>query len=129
MTTKHINLLLATVALSLSATAQASGSFTALGGFGAGSTFAIETSVSGHVLASDGSAVHHGAMPLATEVLSGIKAISAEYNNDAPIYIYSLDGRFITSYAADESDFETLNAGVYIVRQGSNARKIVKPAK
>ena len=50
---------------------------------------------------------------------SGLEGIKADFNEDEPYEVYNLNGIKVVN------DIESLEAGLYIVRQGANVKKIV----
>ncbi len=111
------------VALAFSCVAFAQGGFTPLGGFGAGCSFSVETSVSGSVRGDNGWHVSHGSMPVhAGASSSGIGSVETEVPS-GKYDIYSLDGRHVGP------DLESLDPGIYIISQNGKARKFIKSAR
>lgn len=102
-------------------TATAGDGFTALGGTAAGCTFSLENSVSGSVKGVDGTVVSVGTTPLASVAVAGIVDVAVEPANEAETAVYTVDGSRISA------DVESLQPGVYVVREGTRSYKFIKP--
>lgn len=107
--------------------ASAEGRFTPAATTAAGCAVAMETAISGGSTHAAG-AVHHGILHTVAKAESGIEAVAvgrADDNNS--VEIYDINGRRLA--AADDTQLGTLEPGVYIIRSGRAARKVIVTAK
>lgn len=100
--------------------------FTPLGGFSNGSSYSMESVVSGFTTASDGTVVAHGSVMASGVSDSGVECIASESLDNEWIQLYSIDGVALKTIKADGFDLESLSPGLYIVRHGNTVRKIYK---
>lgn len=104
--------------------AGATGRFTPAAATAAGCSVAMETALSGNSSHAAGT-VHHGMLHTYAKAESGIKNVAVATDGDEFFTeIYDINGRPL---AADA--ISTLEPGIYIVRSGNKAHKVIVTAK
>lgn len=123
---KRLLFVFAMVGLAGMMTVSGQTGFTPLGGVSNGSSFSMESLVSGFMIASDGTVVAHGTVVSPGVSDSGVERVSVGLFNYEWIQLFSIDGVELKKVKADVFDFEYLSPGLYIMRQGGIVKKIYK---
>lgn len=97
--------------------------FTPLAGLSQGVHYSMETLVSGYSVGAEGSIVGHGAVPV---LFSSSRVETLEEDEiTGEVRIYTIDGLILRTIG-DNSEIESLPAGLYIVREGRKVKKYFK---